>query len=90
MKHILYDTPLKHTQKKSNIKGTTAATTTTQKIVNLNKKRVTIKDNDQDTLADLDGDYMFDNLLEDEKENEKIFQSILNLRVFLMEHSRPF
>ena len=38
--------------------------------MNTNKKRVTIKDNDQDTLADLDADdYMFDNLLEDEKEN---------------------
>jgi hypothetical protein len=47
--------------------------------VNTNKKRVTIKDNDQDTLADLDADdYMFDNLLEDEKENEKVFQNILN------------
>ena len=73
MKHILYDIPLNQTQKKSNIKGAT-----THKIVNFNKKRVTIKDNDQDTLADLDGDYMFDNLLEDEKENEKVFQNILN------------
>ena len=30
-------------------------------------------------MADLDADdYMFDNLLEDEKENEKVFQNILN------------
>jgi hypothetical protein len=74
MKRILYDThaiETNHHQKKSNIKGAT--------LMNTNKKRVTIKDNDQDTLADLDADdYMFDNLLEDEKENEKVFQNILN------------
>ncbi len=76
MKRILYDTNAAvdtnhHHQKKSNIKGAT--------LINTNKKRVTIKDNDQDTLADLDADdYMFDNLLEDEKENEKVFQNILN------------
>ena len=73
MKRILYDTnaAVDHHQKKSNIKGAT--------LMNPNKKRVTIKDNDQDTLADLDADdYMFDNLLEDEKENEKVFQNILN------------
>ena len=73
MKRILYDTnamETNHHQKKSNIKGAT--------LMNTNKKRVTIKDTDQDTLADLDADYMFDNLLEDEKENEKVFQNILN------------
>lgn len=71
MKHILYDTDVNH--KKSNIKVATQ-----KPLANTNKKRVTIKDNDQDTLADLDGDYMFDNLLEEEKQNDKVFQSILN------------
>ena len=45
---------------------------------NRNKKRVTIRDADQDTLADTDGDYMFENLLEDERKNDIMFQSILN------------
>ena len=42
------------------------------------KKKVVIKDADQDTLADIDGDYLLENLLEDEKRNEKTFQGILN------------
>jgi hypothetical protein len=35
------------------------------------------KDVDQDTLADMDDDYMIENLLEDEKENEKVYENIL-------------
>jgi hypothetical protein len=42
------------------------------------KKKVVIKDADEDTLADIDGDYLLENLLEDEKRNEKTFQGILN------------
>lgn len=41
------------------------------------KKRVSYKDFDQDTLADTDGDYLLNDLLEEEKKNEKMYQNAL-------------
>jgi len=43
---------------------------------NKSMKRVTYKEIDQDTMADLDADYLND-LLEDEKQNDKIYQRAL-------------
>ena len=71
MKNILYDDK----QKKSNMRSNWPPKCLPNATL---KKRVTIKDNDQDTLADTDGDYLFENLLEDEKQNEKTYQNILN------------
>ena len=41
------------------------------------KKNIIKYDNDQDTLADMDPDYMLENLLEDEKENERLYENIM-------------
>jgi hypothetical protein len=51
------------------------------KSIPINKKKphaTKSTDYDQETLADIDADYMLDNLIEEEAQNEKVFQNILN------------
>ena len=67
MKNIIYDDGLINGSKRNNEKNQEMAT----------KKRVTYKETDQDTLADMDGDCLLDELLEDEMQNEKIFQECM-------------
>ncbi len=81
MKRILYDDePVKRTGVRRGSytinKNTSFGNKTHKQQVDSTKKKVTYRDDDEDTLADLDGNILLEDLLEDERKNEKVYEDI--------------